>query len=141
MALLRQLSRKRCSEVALRLSRRRIAVYAAEKLLSGQASSVVLREVAAYLVVSGRTREQELLVRDIEAALADRGVVVADVASAFVIDTSIKAEIGKLVGASTVELRETIDPTLLGGLRVDIPGKRFDGTIRHKLTALRAKQL
>jgi F-type H+-transporting ATPase subunit delta len=127
--------------VALRLSRRRIADYAADKLLSGQSSQLVLREVAAYLVVSGRTREQELLVRDIEAALANRGLVVADVASAFPIASSVKAEIGKLVGATSVELRETIDPTLLGGLRVDVPGRRFDGTIRHKLTALRAKQL
>ena len=127
--------------MALRLSRRRIAAYAADKLLGGQPRSAVLREVAAYLVASGRTREQELLVRDIEATLANRGVVVADVASAFPIDDSIKAEIAKLVGATSVELRETIDPTLLGGLRVDIPGRRFDGTIRHKLTALRAKQL
>jgi F-type H+-transporting ATPase subunit delta len=127
--------------MALRVSRRRIAAYAADKLVSGAASSLVLREVAAYLVATGRTREQELLVRDIEAALAARGVVVADVASAFAISESVKAEIAKLVGASTVELRETIDPTLLGGVRVDIPGRRFDGTIRHKLTALRAKQL
>lgn len=127
--------------MALRVSRRRIAAYAADKLLSGQAGSSVLREVAAYLVATGRTREQELLVRDIEAALAVRGSVVADVASAFAISEGVKAQIAKLVGATTVELRETIDPSLLGGVRVDIPGRRFDGTIRHKLTALRAKQL
>lgn len=127
--------------MALRVSRRRIAAYAADKLVGGKASGLVLREVAAYLVATGRTREQELLVRDIEAALAARGVVVADVASAFAISEGVKAEITKLVGASTVELRETIDPSLLGGVRVDVPGRRFDGTIRHKLTALRAKQL
>jgi len=57
--------------MALRLSRRRIAAYAADKLLGGQPRSAVLREVAAYLVASGRTREQELLVRDIEATLAE----------------------------------------------------------------------
>lgn len=127
--------------MALRVSRRRIAAYAADKLISGKGGALVLREVAAYLVATGRTREQELLVRDIEAALAARGVVVADVASAFAISKDIKAQIATLVGASTVELRETIDPSLLGGVRVDIPGRRFDGTIRHKLTALRAKQL
>lgn len=127
--------------MALRVSRRRIAAYVADKLVSGQASGLVLREVAAYLVATGRTREQELLVRDIESALAARGIVVADVASAFAISKDVKAQIAKLVGASTVELRETIDPSLLGGVRVDVPGRRFDGTIRHKLTALRAKQL
>jgi F0F1-type ATP synthase delta subunit len=29
----------------------------------------------------------------------------------------------------------------LGGVRIDVPGKRFDGTIQRKLTALKAKQL
>jgi hypothetical protein len=33
--------------MALRVSRRRIAAYAADKLVSGAASSLVLREVAA----------------------------------------------------------------------------------------------
>jgi F0F1-type ATP synthase delta subunit len=46
-----------------------------------------------------------------------------------------------MTGAKTVQLRQSIDETLLGGIRIDVPGKRFDGTIRHKLNALRAKQL
>lgn len=127
--------------MALRLSRRRIAAYVADKILDGRESQSVLREAAAYLIVTGRTREESLLVRDIETALAQRGVVVADVASAFALSSDMKAHISELVGASEVEFRETLDPDLLGGIRIDIPGRRFDGTIRHKLTALRAKQL
>jgi F-type H+-transporting ATPase subunit delta len=93
------------------------------------------------LLTSGRTREQELLVRDIENEMAARGVVVADVASAHPLDASIQAEIKAMTGAKSVQLRQSVDETLLGGIRIDIPGKRFDGTIRHKLNALRAKQL
>ena len=127
--------------MAIRLSRRKIADYAADQLLAGVATPSVLREVAAYLVDARRTRELTLLVRDIEGALAARGHVVADVASAHPLSTTLKAEIAKLTGGSSVQLRESVEPTLLGGIRIDIPGKRFDGTIRRKLTALRAQQL
>lgn len=128
--------------MALRLSRRKIATYAADQLLAGGvATREVLRSVAAYLVETGRTRELTLLVRDIEDVLASRGHVVADVTSAHPLSKALKDEIKDLVGGDTLQLRELIDPSLLGGMKIDVPGKRFDGTIRRKLTALRAKQL
>lgn len=124
-----------------RLSRRKMATYVADKLAAGMPANEALREVAAYLQDSGRTREQELLVRDIEEAMADRGIVVADVASAHPIDASVEAKIKEMTGAKTLQVRQSVDESLLGGIRVDVPGKRFDGTIRHKLNALKAKQL
>jgi F0F1-type ATP synthase delta subunit len=127
--------------MAIRLSRRRIAAYVADKLLAGVPASKALREVAAYLLSMRRTREQDLLVRDIEDALAKKGSVVADVTSAHALSAGLKVEIGSLVGAKSLQFRETTDADVLGGIRIDIPGKRFDGTIQRKLIALRAKQL
>lgn len=127
--------------MAGRLSRRKIASYAADQLLANVPTKEVLREIAAFMVDARRTREIELLVRDIEEALAARGVVVADVATAHPLSESLKKEIAGLVGKTNLQFRELIDPSLLGGVRIDIPGKRFDGTIRRKLTALKAKQL
>lgn len=127
--------------MAQRLSRRKLSDYAAKRLAAGENQLKVIRELAAYLVDMGRTREQELLVRDLEQALAVNGIVIADVASAYALSSQLKLEVKKLVGGSRVQLREVVDPTLLGGIRVDIPGKRFDGTIRYKLQALKAKQL
>lgn len=127
--------------MALRLSRRKLAAYVADKLIAGDKPTAALKEAAAYLVDTRRTREQELLVRDIEDALATRGTVVADVTSAFPLSSSLKSEIKKLVGGKTLQFRETVDKDVLGGVRVDVPGKRFDGTIRRKLMQLKAKQL
>jgi F0F1-type ATP synthase delta subunit len=128
--------------MAARLSRRKIAIFVTNKLLAGNHQAhEVLRELAAYLVTERRTRELDLIVRDIEEMLAANGVVVADVASARPLDATIKAGITAMLDADSVQLRESIDETLLGGVRIDTPGKRFDGTIRHKLNALRAKQL
>lgn len=127
--------------MAQRLSRRKIAEHAASKLVSGVASKKVLKEVAAYLVETRRTREMELVVRDIEAALAEKGIVVADVTSARPLSAQLKGEVSKLVGTKNVQLRETIDETVLGGMRVTVPGKRFDGTVRRKLTVLKSKAI
>lgn len=127
--------------MAGRLTRRKIATFAAEKILGGDSVKTVLREIAAYLVANHRTRETELLVREIEDVLAEKGIVIADVATAYPLSSGMHAEVKKLVGGKTVHLRERVDETLLGGVLVDIPGQRFDGTIRRKLTALRAKQL
>ena len=124
-----------------RLSRRKLAAYAAEKIIAGTSKKKVLQEVAAYLVDTGRTREAELLVRDIEHELADRGVVVASVVTAHPLTASMRSEINNLTGAKNVQLRETVDPAVLGGIQIDLPGKRFDGTIRHKLNALRANKV
>jgi F-type H+-transporting ATPase subunit delta len=127
--------------MAMRLSRRKIATYAADRLLDGASKKEVLRSVAAYLVETRRTREQILVVREIEDVLALRGYVVADVTSAHPLSEALKSQIKELVKADTLQLRELVDPTVLGGMKIDVPGKRFDGTIRRKLTALRAKQL
>jgi len=124
-----------------RLSRHKIAMYAADKLVGGARLPEVVKEVAAFLVATRRTRELTLLVRDIEGELAERGVVVADVMSAHALTAELKQQISQLVGAKQLQLRETVDPSVLGGMRIDIPGKRFDGTLRRKLTALtEAKQ-
>ncbi|HSW77557.1 MAG TPA: F0F1 ATP synthase subunit delta [Candidatus Chromulinivoraceae bacterium] len=127
--------------MAGRLSRRKIALYAADKLHAGAKSSDVIKEVAAYLVDTRRTRELDLLVRDIEGELAARGTVIADVTTARPLTEALKKQIGTLVQAKSLHVRETIDSSILGGMRVDIPGKRFDGTLRRKLVALKEKQL
>jgi len=127
--------------MAVRLSRRKMATVVADKLLAGVPAKKAFKEVAAYLLDTRRTREIELLIRDVEDVMASRGTVVADVTSARPLTDDAKTAIRELVGAKTLQLRESIDGSVLGGVRVDIPGKRFDGTIQRKLMALKAKQL
>jgi F-type H+-transporting ATPase subunit delta len=127
--------------MAARVSRRKIALYVTRQLLEGAKQKAVMKEVAAFLVETRRTRELDLVIRDIEGELAASGIVVADVLSAYPLADELKKEVGRLVGAKDLQLRETIDPSVLGGMRVSVPGRRFDGTIRHKLEALKAKQI
>ena len=57
------------------LTRRQLAQYGAAELLNG--NMAVVQELAAYLVETKRSKEADMLVRDIESALADQGVIVA----------------------------------------------------------------
>lgn len=126
--------------MAGRLSRHKIAQYAVSEVASGKRHHDVIKQIAAYLVQSRRTRELDLLVRDIEGEFADRGVVIADVTSARTLTDVLKKQIAQMVGAKDLQVRETIDPSVIGGVRVDIPGKRLDATVKRTLLALKAKQ-
>ena len=48
---------------------------------------------------------------------------------------SIKQALGKRLGAR-VELKNVVDPSLLGGVKVALDGKVYDGTVRSKLLDL-----
>lgn len=129
--------------MAKKLSRRLVASYCADELLAG--NDRIIDELAAFLLDSKRTRELELVVRDIEDALQARGVAVADVASARQLSSAASAAIKKFVTATTgarrVELRSQIDPALLGGIKLNLPGQELDNTILHRLTQLKANKV
>lgn len=124
-----------------KLSRRKLAHYVANNVRGGFVSPSVLSEVAAYLVETGRQRELTLVVRAIEDVLAERGVVVASVTSAHPLTNDIRQQLIKKIAAKEVYLHETVDPALIGGVRLQTPSATLDTTIAHKLTLLKgAKQ-
>ena len=81
------------------VSRRKLAKYAAEQILAG--NDAVLEEIAGFLIYEKHEREVELLARDIEVELAERGTVVATVESARELDAETKDEIKKLLASNS----------------------------------------
>lgn len=81
----------------VRVSRRKLAMYAAERLLEGDAA--VIDELAALIVSEKRERELDLLVRDIEVELAERGTVIATVESARKLDDDTKRAIKRMLAS------------------------------------------
>lgn len=125
-----------------RLSRRKIAAYCADELLEGRN---VIDRLAAYLADSGRLREKDLIIRDIENSLADRGLVVADVHSSHELDDDARNEVSKYLieamNAEKVVMRENVDDDLLGGVRVTAAGRELDATLRRRLNQLKASKI
>ena len=81
------------------VSRRKLAKYAAEQLLAG--NDAVLEEIAGFLVHEKHEREVELLARDIEVELAERGTVVATVESATPLDEATKDAVKRLLSSNS----------------------------------------
>ncbi len=127
--------------MAIRLSRRKITSYIAQQLVDGVEVEQLVRQLAAFLIDSRRTDEVGLIVRDIEYELTKRGVVLARVTSAFNLAEATRHAVTKLIqaktGARQVQLHEFIDPSVLGGVKIDLPGLQLDATIARKLTLLR----
>lgn len=125
-----------------RLSRRKVASIVADELI---AKRDVLPKLAAYLVENNQLRESALYVRDIESALAERGVVLADVTGSHNLTEETKQNITdylkKTVGANEVHLRTNVDPDLLGGVRIETPDKRLDATLRNRINQLIASKI
>lgn len=48
----------------------------------------------------------------------------------------LTAKLQTLTG-KTVELQNTVDPLVLGGVRLDYDGKRVDGTVKNRLDSIR----
>ena len=127
--------------MAKRLSRRVLSDYIVRSLQDGVSLDKLVAQLAGYLVETRRTNETTLIIRDIEALLADHGMVVGTVTSAFNLDTAtrhaIEARITAQTGATRIQLHETIDPEVIGGYKVHIPGKELDQTIATQLTTLK----
>lgn len=123
--------------MSAKISRRKLAQHVADELERGTAPSPILQELAAYLVDTKRIREADLVVRAIEDELADRGVVLARVTTATMLSDQLRRDIATMIGARQVTIDAVIDPSIVGGVKVETPGKLLDATIQRKLLALR----
>jgi F-type H+-transporting ATPase subunit delta len=113
-----------------------------DKLLASRVRPAALRLVS-LLVERGRAREIGRVSDQYQRLLnAHRGIVVATVTSAAPLTDGETAEIRKRVEAmadATVDMRTAVDPSLLGGLTVQIGDRFLDASIRGRLERLRTQ--
>jgi F0F1-type ATP synthase delta subunit len=123
----------------IKLSRQQIAKYAAEQLLAGNRK--VINEVAAYLIDVKKDDQVDLLVRDIELYLSRVGHLLAYVGSVHELTIETKKAITSLLkkqtGAAHIDLSEYRDISLVGGIKIDIPGAQLDTSIARTLATLK----
>lgn len=125
------------------ISRRKLAQYVADRLVNGEPVKEVLRGLAAYLIETHRQREARLIVRDIESALLARGTAVATALSARQLSEEAKQSLDSFIknqygNVERVIIRETIDSSLIGGIRLELPGKQLDASVKTRLEKLGA---
>jgi len=71
---------------------------------------------------------------------ARNNVHAARVTSALALDAETSEQVKKAIEIAvkgSVEMETLIDPSLVGGLKVEVDGRMFDGTVKARLKALR----
>jgi F0F1-type ATP synthase delta subunit len=121
-----------------KLSRRKLSGYTAARLVSGEPRKTVLRDLAAYLIDEGRKSEATLIVRDMEAMLMDAGTAIGTVTSARPLSTGSLGTVESFIKQHDkrikhVVLREQVDESLIGGIKLELPGAQLDASVKAKL--------
>ncbi len=120
------------------MPRRTVARVIAQQLRDGVSTADAMQHLAAYLITHRETKRADHYIADIEADLAAAGVVVADVVTARPIDEELRQAVRTMLAAPEAKLRESVDPTLIGGIIVRSGGKEFDSSLRSRLQRLKS---
>ena len=100
--------------------------------------------LAIALVSLERSGAQSLgsLVSDFDKiSAAERNIVVAEVTTAAPLTDAVRASLQEKLSANVgkpVALRERVDASLIGGIRINIAGRVLDGSIAKQLNSVRA---
>ncbi len=124
------------------LSRRQLAIYAVDELLSGAVISHVARTLAAELIESKRTDQIDMLISDIAYLLETRGEAAdVTVTSVSILNDDSRNELVTtlkgLLNVKDINLHEIQDSSLIGGLTIESATKRWDASLKRTLNDLR----
>ena len=100
------------------------------------------REIAAYLLNEQRTGELDSILRDVIVKRSEGGITEVAVVSATPLNeellAKVKSEVKKInPGSNEIILSQRIEPSLIGGIRLEFPNSQLDLTLRSKLNRLR----
>lgn len=74
----------------------------------------------------------------------ENGIETVTVVSAVALDAAqeseLVAKLTKLTGKK-IHLEKTVDPSVMGGIRLQMEGQQMDGTVKNKLDAIRSRLL
>lgn len=125
-----------------KLSRRRIAREIVQLIAKNpERQAEILKQTAAYLLQHKKAHEAHLLLLDIAQELqTTQGLVTAEVQSAFGLASAtrenIVATLKQVTGAKNVELSETVQPELIGGVVIRTPQFELDASVKRQLNQL-----
>ena len=129
--------------MARKLSRRNLAMYIATQLVGGANRPKLVKQLAAYLVETRRTKELDLIVRDVDYYLTEVGIAGVTVTSAYDLSAktrkAIEAFVKNQTKSSQVTIDTLIDPSVIGGVKISLSGYELDQTIAHQLTVLKTR--
>lgn len=111
-----------------------------EDILKGKAADATVAAVS-MVVAAGRARDLPAIVRSmVDRGAARRNRAIAEVRTAVPLSPEQSDRLAAALRARTgkeVELKVTVDPTVLGGIVTQIGDTVIDGSIRHRMNKMR----
>jgi F-type H+-transporting ATPase subunit delta len=125
-----------------KVSRRALANWAADQLISGKPAASVAKHLAAVLKQSNMAAQVGFLINDISWELEQRqALAVGKVTSASGLSKQLEdilvGQIKKATGAKDVVLENNIDKSVIGGVRIETASRVWDATVSSKLSELK----
>ena len=122
----------------MKIPRTQLAKAIAERTLHERDFKKLAREIAAYLLSENREHELEPLIRDILAYREAHGIVEATIATAHDVGAHVRQEVQQLLKqqyptAKSIMVNESHDPSVIGGLKVQLSHEQLDMSVRSKL--------
>lgn len=124
------------------VSRRTLARIVASRLSEeGADGKRIMLELAAYLVQKRKVDDADLIINDVaEELYRQTGRLVVEVTSAHTLTDDARQRLRDYLyaetGATSVELHELVDESLIGGLIAKTPGSELDVSVRNTLRQL-----
>lgn len=124
------------------LTRRQLAIYAADKLLDGQSAEKLATELSGELYSTKRFKQTEMLIADVNKELEQRKklakcqVTTARPLSSAETKKLIK-RLEQMTGALKIQLEFSIDKSVLGGIKLKTALWERDSTIKSQIDSLR----
>jgi F0F1-type ATP synthase delta subunit len=124
------------------VSRAELSEVIGERTLYISDTKKLVQAVAAFLLEQNQVDDIESLMRDVIAYRAKHGFIEATAVSAYPLSSIVKADIMRelevdLPDAKSYILNERIDPSLVGGVRIEMANEELDLTVRSKLNTLK----
>jgi F-type H+-transporting ATPase subunit delta len=129
--------------VQQKYSRSALVQYIVTQLEAGMDTDALSQKVAAYLIEMNKTSDVMSVMRDAQELRAQKyGVVEATATSAHELGQQQLDEVTSAISkqydsVKRVNINQVHDPTVIGGVVVNLPQATLDVTIRNKLNRLR----
>lgn len=120
------------------VTRQALAAILVKQASSTESSKQFSLATAAYLLKTHRTSELTSLMRDMMQLRIEQGNIEIMVVSEHRLSSRSRDDIKKLAsklfaGLKSVIISERIDPTLIGGVKLELANQQLDLSIRSKL--------
>ncbi len=119
-------------------TRKDVASVIVARLQKRQNQRELARQIAAFLIAERRSGDLEPLMRDVMAVRYQQtGVLEAAVTSAFPLTPAAKKQITAILPTDNLVINETIDPAVIGGVRIEAGSTLIDATIQRQLETIK----